>query len=207
MTPPQATSASSTPGPSPQSPSAATFSWTHPQRVRLAILLVLGGIGVLGSYVLGIQGHSGSVDDVWGGVPEALKPLYTISMLTAATGFFPFTTLIFFRLDPDRVRIGSFGYGLFFWLYALVLVPSALWMPLTFEMIQNPSAGLWLAIRAVLFAVGIGSLGLIAALATVQPNPARGGWGQWLAIAGILAFSFQTAVLDALVWPAYFPTP
>jgi len=26
-----------------------------------------------------------------------------------------------------------------------------------------------------------------------------------IALAGALAFSFQTAVLDALVWPAFFP--
>jgi hypothetical protein len=36
-------------------------------------------------------------------------------------------------------------------------------------------------------------------------KPARGRLARGVALAGALAFVFQTAVLDAIVWPAYFP--
>ena len=136
-------------------------------------------------------------------MPESLQPLYTVSMLTAAVGFFPFTFLLLFRTDPAEFRIAGFGYGLLHALYAIVLVPSALWLPLTARMLESPSALLWAEIRSVLALVGLGSLGLIAVCAAIARE--RGGALAWAAVAGAVAFSFQTAVLDALVWPAYFP--
>jgi hypothetical protein len=82
-------------------------------------------------------------------------------------------------------------------------VPSALWLPLTFAMLEAPSAGLWLAIRVTLALVGLGSLGLMAAIASALP---RGGHGaRRIALVGTLFFALQTALLDALIWPAYFP--
>jgi hypothetical protein len=88
-------------------------------------------------------------------------------------------------------------------LYALILAPSALWMPLTFAMLEAPSGALWAAIRLTLAVVGLASLGLLAAIASARPADAP--IARRVALAGALAFSMQTAVLDALVWPAYFP--
>ena len=107
------------------------------------------------------------------------------------------------RAEVPRAIADRFGYGSFKWIYALILLPSALWMPLTFGMIENPSSGLWLSIRLTLAAVGIGSLMLVAALLQLQPRSPNGAYR--LAVVGSIAFTFQTAVLDALVWPAYFP--
>jgi hypothetical protein len=175
----------------------------HPQRLRLVLINVLGGLAVLGSYAWGLGTHADAGAQVWGGVPEGLKPLYTVSMLLAAAGYFPFTAFILFGLDPERVRVaGRFGYAIFPLLYALILAPSALWMPLTFAMVETPSAGLWLSIRLVLFAVAAGSLGILAALRRSEPRPRGVFYG--LAIAGCIAFCVQTALLDAFVWPAYF---
>jgi hypothetical protein len=85
----------------------------------------------------------------------------------------------------------------------MILLPSALWMPLTFAMLESPSEGLWWTIRLTLAAVGICSLGLLAGLVAVRPRSPS--LAHKLAIAGSLAFCLQTAILDALVWPAYFP--
>lgn len=176
----------------------------HPDRRSLLILNELGGIAVLGSYALGIASHPGASSQVWGGVPESIRPLYTVNMFLAAAGYFGFSFFVFFRLDPDRTRLfGRRGFRVFHVLYALVLLPSALWMPLTFAMLDSPSAALWAAIRLVLFLVGIGSLGLIAAVATA--SSAEAPVARRIAIAGAIAFAIQTALLDALIWPAYFP--
>jgi hypothetical protein len=111
---------------------------------------------------------------------------------------------VFFKVDPDESRIGKrLGIGAFNACYALILIPSALWMPLTFEMLESPGTALWWAIRLVLGAVGIGSLGLLAAIIAVRPVSAPGA--RRLALFGSAAFCFQTAVMDALVWPAFFP--
>ncbi len=176
----------------------------HPQKRLLAWLNVLGGSAVLASYAHGLATHPEARGAVWGGVPESLQPLYTVCMLLATAGYFAFTGFVFLRLDAERVRIaGRLGFGIFNLLYAAILIPSALWMPLTFAMLEAPSALLWGAIRGVLAVVGVGSVGLMVALATVQPRePTR---SHRLALVGSLPFCIQTAVLDAVVWPAYFP--
>jgi len=83
------------------------------------------------------------------------------------------------------------------------LVPSALWMPLTFAWLESPSPALWWAVRGVLWTVGLASVGMIAAL--VRVRCAHAERMRSFAIAGAVAFSLQTAVLDAIVWVAYFP--
>jgi hypothetical protein len=178
---------------------AAVHSGWH----TLLWLNLVGGVAVLGSYAWGLAAHPLTRGALWGGVPDSLRPLYTASMLLAAVGYFAFSFFVFFRLDPRRDRVGPFGFGVFLALYALILLPSALWLPLTFAMLEAPSAALWAAIRGVLALVAAGSLGLVAAVAVAAPvdSPVARG----IAVAGALAFSFQTALLDALVWPAYFP--
>jgi hypothetical protein len=176
----------------------------HPDKRSLLWLNVLGGIAVLGSYAHGIITNPLTRGDVWGGVPEGLQPLYTANMLLAAAGYFAFSFFVFFKLDPDRVRIaGRFGYRVFHVLFALILIPSALWMPLTFAMLDSPGMGLWLAVRGVLTLTGLGSLGLLAAIAMSRPSEGEGA--RSIALLGCAFFCLQTAVLDAVIWPAYFP--
>jgi hypothetical protein len=159
---------------------------------------------VLGSYVHGLAANPLTRGALWGELPEALRPFYTLNMFLAAAGYFAFSSFVFRRLDPERTRIaGGFGFGAFTLLYALILLPSALWLPLTFEMIEAPSGALWLAIRVTLALVGLGSLGLLAAVASAVPHEAPGA--RRIALVGASFFSLQTAVLDALVWPVYFP--
>jgi hypothetical protein len=170
----------------------------------MAAINVLGGVAVLGSYAWGLGTHPEATGALWGGVPASLRVFYTPSMFLAAAGYFCFSWLLFVRTDPARARVGGrLGFGVFNVLYLLILVPSALWLPLTFEMIESPSAGLWWAIRLVLFAVAAGSLGLLAALLALRPR--QPGASYWLGVAGAVAFANQTALLDALVWPVYFP--
>ena len=174
----------------------------HPTTAALAALNALGGFAVLASYVWGLA-QPAVAGGLWGGVPEGLRPLYTVSMFTAAAGYFPFTHYLVLRLDPDRASLGTVGYGGLLFFYALILIPSALWLPLTARMLRAPSEALWWTIRIDLFAVAAGSLGVLWACAAATPRQP----GQALAIAGALVFCLQTVVLDALVWPWFFPRP
>ena len=172
---------------------------------RLIAIVAVGGAAVLGSYVHGIATHPETRGLVWGGVPDAARPLYTINMFLAAAGWFTFTSYILFRLPSDSTRVGGrYGWSLFVWLHILVLVGSTLWMPLTFAYLDAPSPALWWAIRGALMVVGLASLGFIFALAAAEPKTSP----VWLrlAVLGAVFFTVQTLLLDALIWPAYFPT-
>jgi hypothetical protein len=174
----------------------------HPQRRAFAWINVLGGMAVLGSYVWGLAAHPESRGDFWGGVPTSLQSLYTVNMLLAALGYFFFTGFVFLRLDPDETRVGSRDFGLFNQLYGVILFGSALWMPLTFALLENPNTLLWWIVRLDLLVVGVASLAVLAALLRIRP-----GRAPWPAVVGAAFFCLQTAVLDALIWPAFFPLP
>jgi hypothetical protein len=175
----------------------------NPQKRTLLWLNVVGGSAVLASYAFYLIAHPGLGSKFWGGVPAAIQPAYVVNMLLAATGYFAFTRFVF-RLRPAKVKIaGRFGYGLFKWIYLPILVPSALWMPLTYAMIVSPGAGIWFAIQLALALVGVASLAMIWALLKVEPKKSKRAYR--FALAGSLPFALQTAVLDALVWPAFFP--
>ncbi len=176
----------------------------HPKKIAMLWINVVGGVAVLGSYVYGLISHPGSGAVLWGGAPENIRPLYVAGMLLAALGYFAFTYYLFFRLDPVETRVGNrFGFGIFNWLYLGILAPSALWMPLTWIMIERPGEAVWIGIRIVLVIVGLASLGLVLALMKVRPKTS--GWAYWLAILGSVLFCAHTGILDALVWPALFP--
>jgi hypothetical protein len=169
----------------------------------MALINLVGGIAVLGSYAYCLSAYSAQAGDFWGGVPEGLRPLYTVNMGLAAVGYFAFTYFLMYRLNPVKVGGVRLDFATFNALYALILIPSALWMPLTFAMLEAPSDALWWIIRSTLAAVGIGAVGLLAGL--VSGRPAAPSVAHKLAVAGSLAFCSQTAILDAVVWPAYFP--
>jgi hypothetical protein len=176
----------------------------HPKKQRLAAIVLLGGTAVLSSYVYSLTIDPATRAGLWGGVPPALLPGYTVSMALAAAGYFAFTYFLFFHVDPDRARIaGRFRYSLFHGLYVLILGPSALWLPLTAAMVQQPSSALWLGVRLVLALVGLGSAALLLALLSLRPRQPLVAY--WLAIAGGVAFFIQTAVLDLFAWTAFFP--
>lgn len=173
------------------------------QSIVLLAINVAGGALVIGSYLNGFITHPKKSSALWGGVPQSIRPVYGISMILAALGYFAFIYYIIFRLDSDDVRIaGSFGYSIFYAIFLCILLPSALWMPLTYSMIKKPDSVKWMAVRIVLIAVGFSSCVLIWALFNLQKSET--GLSYWFAIAGSLYFAFHTAVLDMIVWPVLF---
>jgi hypothetical protein len=164
---------------------------------------LLGGGAVIGSYIWGFLTHPNAGQALWGGVPDSIRPFYTAGMFLAATGYFAFTYFILFRLNPTNTRVFSrFPFGLFNVLYAAILIPSALWMPLTLFALEGHSLGFVWAVRIVLALVGLASVGLLFALLKVEPRLPR--LAHRLAVAGCVGFCLQTAILDAIVWVAFY---
>jgi hypothetical protein len=176
----------------------------HREKKVLILINLFAGGSVIASYIQGLMAHPGKSNLLWGNVPLGLLPFYTASMAAAAAGYLIFTSHLIFFIDPDRSKIsGRFPFRLFNWLYLIILLFSALWMPLTFIMLEKPSALLWLAIRCILASAGLGSIGLLAAMFRLQPSGVP--FMHRTALLGGILFAFQTAILDALVWTAYFP--
>ncbi len=176
---------------------------TKDQKILLVINL-LGGTAVIGSYVWGLITHPGTGSLLWGSVPAAAIPFYAASMILGAIGFLVFTAYLLFGLDPAKVKISiRAGFGGFRTLYLLILVPSALWMPLTYATLAAPSNLLWFGIRLVLMLVGLGGLGMLSALLSIQPRSRR----LLAAFIGCIFFCIQTVLIDALIWPNFFVLP
>ena len=117
----------------------------------MVFINLTGGAAVLGSYAHGLLTHPGAGEVLWGGVPQSVRPFYTAGMFLAAAGYFAFTYFILFRLDPRDTRVyGRFGFNVFNALYAAILIPSALWMPLTFLAVEQSSLWLLWIVRVVL---------------------------------------------------------
>jgi hypothetical protein len=95
------------------------------QHIILLIINILGGAAVIGSYFFGLNAQSGGTNVLWGGVPASIRPVYTISMLISALGYFAFLYYIFFRIDPGGAVIGErIGFGIFYAVFLLILIPS-----------------------------------------------------------------------------------
>ena len=75
-------------------------------------------------------------------------------------------------------------------------------MPLTLFALEGSSLGFVWAVRIVLAIVGLASVALLFALLKVEPRLPR--WAHRLAVVGCVGFCLQTAILDAIVWVAFF---
>jgi hypothetical protein len=125
-------------------------------------------------------------------------------MLFAAAGYLAFTYFVMFSLDRDNTQLANLsGFKVFYIIYAFILFPSALWMPLTYAALENPGSSLYLwAVRVTLAIVGLASLALLGVLLSLHSSESSPTY--WLAVAGSVFFCIQTAVLDAIVWSIFF---
>ncbi len=169
------------------------------QQIILLIINILGGAAVILSYIYGLKAQTGGANVLWGNVAENVRPLYSVSMIISALGYFAFIYYILFRIDPAASNL---EYSLFYAIFLVILVASAFWMPLTNMYVNNPGTGLWIGVRSVLALVGLGSIALVWALLSLQVDTR--GIAYWLAVAGAGYFALHTVVLDAIVWAALF---
>lgn len=170
------------------------------QQIILLIINILGGAAVMLSYVYGLKGQTGGANVLWGGVPQGIRPVYTVSMILSALGYFAFIFYLLFQATDPADSL--YSYSFYYVIFIVILGASAFWMPLTNMYVNNGGTGLWIAIRAVLALVGLGSIALVWALLGVHISAHGTAW--WLAVVGASYFALHTAILDAVVWAALF---
>jgi hypothetical protein len=173
------------------------------QKILLLLINVIGGILVIGSYIYGLNAQSAGAAVLWGGVPQNTQPIYAVSMILSAIGYFAFIYYLLFKVDSSEAKIrGRFKYSLYYWIFIAMLLPSAFWMPLTNLYVANPVLIYWILIRVVLFIVGFASLALVWAL--IVTSPYTENISRRAAIAGSIYFTFHTLILDAIIWAQLF---
>ncbi|HEY32794.1 MAG TPA: hypothetical protein G4O10_06775 [Dehalococcoidia bacterium] len=173
------------------------------QQIILLIINIIGGIAVIGSYIFGIKAQSGGANALWGGVPPNIRPVYGVSMVLSALGYFAFLYFILFEIIPDEVLIGGrFDFSVFYLIFIFILLPSSLWMPLTNVYIGNQITSIKIGVRAVLALVGLASIALVWAILSLETTTQNVPY--WLAVAGSSYFAFHTAILDGVIWSVLF---
>jgi len=174
------------------------------QKIWFLVINSLGGVAVIASYVAGMVSHPNTEQLIWGRITPSLRTVYLVGMPLAAASYLLFLYFILFHLNAETVTIWGFdGFSVLDIIFSVILVFSALWMPLTYKLIETQWRGWWIYIRLVLLFVALASLALFGALLMIsQKEPA---WSYWLAVSGALVFFIQTGFIDAFVWPAAFP--
>ena len=177
-------------------------------RARYLLVNLLGGFGVLGSYVHGILTHQARAEELWGGIPREWITPYSAVMPFAAAGYL--TTFAYAMRGGEGLKLPN-GRPLLTPLTittAVFLAASTAWMPLTWAVLDAGRTGdsalvSGESVRAVLYVAGVAALGILVLLTRTEAEP-HSRHRRW-AIAGSVALAIQCAALDALVWPAFQP--
>lgn len=172
------------------------------QQILFLIINIVGGPLVLLSYVIGLKAGK-SADILWGGTPKRIRGVYTISMLISAISFLIASIFIFLIMNNSDIQLPySLSIGVFNILYAVLLLCSAIWIPLVNVMVNKPSILVWLSIRLGLILVGLSALGIFILLLGIVPQQV--GFLYWISVIGMGIFFIHTGILDAFLWPYFW---
>ena len=174
----------------------------------LTFTFVFGPL-VLASYAYGLS-HAERPADLWGGVPPSWQTYVVPFMFVAAIGFLIYWYIVFFQIDAATLVSLRWPWGSsdgdgatrLLLSYALILIPSALWLESTIFHLDNNYS--WTPILAIgmLFLTSVGNimLGLLAYGAYQD-----GVEGSGLMMMGAIMLAIQCILNDFLIWTYKFP--
>ncbi len=175
-------------------------------RIQTQFLLIniIGGIAVLGGYVIALINHPETRNELWGGVPENLRFWITIFMFISAFGYcFAMYYLIFDEGLFLNFFWGKFDYKLIKILLIIFLLTAALWIHTAFIYIESGSKLYWNFVQLELWLTGISAflimIGIATAIGVKNSNL------HLYSILGLSAISFHCLALDAFLWLNKFP--
>ena len=124
-----------------------------------------------------------------------------LNMLLAAAGYLAIIFILLLRV-PVSATVGKHPFWTFHVIYLVILIPSALWMPLTQAVIQHYTPLVWFSVVLVLVLTALAGIAMLIALLRLRPAlPVR---LRTLAIISSVFFILQTTVLDAILWTSFF---
>ena len=167
------------------------------KRILIIINLIFGSL-VLLSYFNGLSKFPDLSSKLWGGVPLKLQPIIICSMFTSALGYLLFTYNFLVNIDANKVFFNYFNYSHLNIIYLLLLIPSMLWINLTFKYMNSGSIIDWVIVILMLFSVAISSILLL--LFTINAKKQN----SFLYVLGATFFTFHTVFFDAILWTIFF---
>ncbi|RJU82810.1 MAG: hypothetical protein DWC09_01195 [Candidatus Poseidoniales archaeon] len=167
------------------------------------------GTLVLVSYVYGLS-HASDKEALWGGIPWSQAKMIVPFMFLAAFGFLMYWWTILYQNDvsmmeslrwPWSVSDGGGGARLLL-AFALVVIPSALWLEATIYHLDNNYSWTPILVVGVLMLTCVGNImmGLLAYSAYVDKLP---GGGRMLL--GSIFLGIQCILFDGIYWNLKFP--
>lgn len=158
-------------------------------RVLFAVIQVVGGLAVLGSYAWGL-GTQVEPQRLWGEIPESWWTPYSLCMPPAALGYLVATWQLWRReIDENYLRVVAY--------YTGFLMASAAWMPLCFAALDGrPELAVVIQVDLALAAACAIAVGVEIWRSQV--------YSRRVASAAWAFLCWQCVVLDAVVWPRFF---
>ena len=124
-------------------------------------------------------------------------------MFISGIGYFFFTYNFLMNVDPQNVMfLNRFSYWSLHIIYLLVLIPSMLWIDLTYKYIKSGSAFDWYVVVIILFCVAVASI--ILFLFTIDTKFDNKNFIYLASVFGVSFFVFHTLFLDGLIWTVFF---
>lgn len=175
--------------------------------VRIFILIF--GTLVLVSYVYGLS-HASDKTALWGGIPWSQAKFITPFMFLAAFGFLMYWWIILYQNEASVMESLRWPWGesdggggaRLLLAFALLVIPSALWLEATIFHIENEYSWTPILVVGVLLLACIGNIlmGLLAYSAHVDELP---GGGKMLL--GSILLGIQCILFDGIYWNLKFP--
>ena len=175
-------------------------------RVQTQFLLIniIGGIAVLGGYVIALINNPETRNELWGGVPENLRLWITAFMFISALGYcFAMYYLIFDEGLSLGFFWGKFDYKLIKALLIIFLTTAALWIHTTFLYMESASKFHWSLVQIELWLTGASVFLIMIGLASA--TEVKNSNLHFYSILGLCVISFHCLILDAFLWLNKFP--
>tara|TARA_B100000767_G_scaffold147330_1_gene138789 strand:- start:2038 stop:2640 length:603 start_codon:yes stop_codon:yes gene_type:complete len=175
--------------------------------VRIFILIF--GTLVLVSYLYGLS-HASDEEALWGGIPWSQAQFIVPFMFLAAFGFLMYWWIILYQNDESVMESLRWPWGesdggggaRLLLAFALLVIPSALWLEATIFHIDNEYSWTPILVVGVLLLACVGNImmGLLAYSAYVDEIPG----GRKMLIGSIL-LGIQVIIFDGIYWNLKFP--
>ena len=179
---------------------------------RIFNLVLLLGAFVPISYYLTYKAFKSRVpiNKLWGNVDTGLRGFYKLSMFLCLFGMLAVLFFITMSVDKDtkilNKKYSQGGINYLIQSLALIIVPSLVWMPLSYMYLIQPSLLLKIAIVVTLTIVGLGGLLLAYTIKNTYPTKMinRNILYKTMAITGANYLAFHLVFLDAIYWTYSF---
>ena len=173
------------------------------QKIFFLLINLIFGSLVLFSYYNGVTKNPELSLKLWGGVPEVLRPYIVGFMFISALGYFFFTYNFFINVDFNNIQfLGKFPSWSLHLIYLLILIPSSLWIDLTFKYMKSGASLDWFFVVSVLYCVALASI-LLFLFIIDSGNPQK-TFIYLASVIGAGCFVFHTLFLDGLIWTVFF---